>query len=181
VTPHSFGPDTLGYEIEQTSDIQQHAERWHMADGSPVDDGEFAGNLDMLVQEVRADRRPDFTTGLSVRVDDGVEQTFLCAGPYFALERWHAGTAAPIRRRFQTAQVLSNVGAPVTVTAGDWSGDLDAAETLLLPACVGEVEIAGPADVLFGYLPDLDRDVRRPLAEAGYGPQVVAVLGEGLG
>jgi mannose-6-phosphate isomerase len=69
----------------------------------------------------------------------------------------------------------------VTVTAGDWSGDLDAAETLLLPACVGEVEIAGPADVLFGYLPDLDRDVRRPLAEAGYGPQVVAVLGEGLG
>ena len=180
-TPHSFGPDTLGYEIEQTSDIQQHAERWHMADGSPVDDGEFAGNLDMLVQEVRADRRPDFTTGLSVRVDDGVEQTFLCAGPYFALERWHAGTAAPIRRRFQTAQVLSNVGAPVTVTAGDWSGDLDCAETLLLPACVGEVEIAGPADVLFGYLPDLDRDVRRPLAEAGYGPQVVAVLGEGLG
>ena len=180
-TPHSFGPDTLVYEIEQTSDIQQHAERWHMEDGSPVDDEEFAGNLDMLLQEVRADWRPDFTTGLSVRVDDGVEQTFLCAGPYFALERWRAGTAAPLRRRFETAQVLSNVGAPITVTAGEWSGDLDAAETLLLPACVGVVEIAGPADVLFGYLPDLDRDVRRPLAAAGYGPQVVALLGEGLG
>ena len=77
--------------------------------------------------------------------------------------------------------MVSNVGAPVTVTAGDWSGDLDCAETLVLPACVGSVGIAGPADVLFGYLPHLDRDVRRPLAEAGYGPQLVAVLGEGLG
>ena len=37
------------------------------------------------------------------------------------------------------------------------------------------------ADVLFGYLPDLDRDVRRPLAEAGYGPRVIALPGEGLG
>lgn len=130
---------------------------------------------------VRADWRPDFTAGLSVRVDDAVEQTFLCAGPYCALERWRAGTAAPLRRRFETAQVLSNVGAPITVTAEEWSGDRDAAETLLLPAYVGAVEIAGPADVLFGYLPDLDRDVHRPLAEAGYGPRVVALLGEGLG
>ena len=77
--------------------------------------------------------------------------------------------------------MVSNVGAPVTVTAGDWSGDLDCAETLVLPACVGSVGIAGPADVLFGYLPDPDRAVRRPLTEAGYGPQLVAVLGEGLG
>lgn len=33
-TLHSFGPDTLIYEIEQTSDVQQHAMRWNMQDGS---------------------------------------------------------------------------------------------------------------------------------------------------
>ncbi|MFQ1002329.1 class I mannose-6-phosphate isomerase [Modestobacter sp. SSW1-42] len=177
-TLHSFGPDTLVYEIEQTSDVQQHAMRWHMQDGSPVDDEEFAGNLDMLLQELKTEPKPEFGPGLAVPVDDGVGQTFLCAGPYFALERWRAGTAAPIRRRFATAQVLSNVGAPVTVTAGQWSEQLGRAQTLLLPACLETVEISGPADVLFGYLPDLDHDVRAPLMAAGFAPHVIAALGE---
>ena len=179
-TLHSFGPDTLVYEIEQTSNIQQHAMRWHMEDGAPVDDVEFAGNLDMLQQELKLDPRPDFAPGLAIPVGNGVQRVFLCAGPYFALERWHAGNAAPLTHTFPTAQVLSNVGAPVTVTVGEWSETLGRADSLLLPAALGQVQVSGPADVLFGYLPDLDRDVRRPLAAAGYGPQVIATLGEGL-
>ncbi len=45
----------------------------------------------------------------------------------------------------------------------------------------GDPPTAGPADVLFGHLPGLDRDVRRPPAEAGYAPRLIAPLGEGLG
>lgn len=76
--------------------------------------------------------------------------------------------------------ILSNVGAPVSVDTGDSSQWLRWAETLLLPAALGRVEIRGPADVLIGYLPDLERDVREPLTRAGYGPEVTAALGEGL-
>jgi len=167
-TLHSFGPDTLVYEIEQTSDIQQHAMRWNMEDGSPVGDAEHRSHLDMLMRQADLETRPDFTPGLSIAVGDGVERVFLCAGPYFALERWRAGTAEPLRRSFATAQILSNVGAPVRVRTGGWSEELGRAETLVLPAACGEVEITGPADVLFGCLPDLDRDVRDPLLAAGY-------------
>ncbi|MFF9179538.1 type I phosphomannose isomerase catalytic subunit [Streptomyces misionensis] len=167
-TLHSFGPDTLVYEIEQTSDIQQHAMRWHMEDGSPVDEQEHRSNLDMLMRQADLEYRPDFTPGLSIPVGDGVERVFLCAGPYFALERWRAGTTEPVRHTFATAHILSNVGAPVRVRTGAWSEELGRAETLLLPAACGDVEITGPADVLFGYLPDLDRDVRGPLLAAGY-------------
>ncbi len=172
-TLHSFGPDTLVYEIEQTSDIQQHAMRWNMEDGSPVGDAEHRANLDMLMRQADLETRPDFTPGLSVAVGDGVERVFLCAGPYFALERWRAGTAEPLRRSFATAQILSNVGAPVRVRTGAWSEELGRAETLVLPAACGEVEITGPADVLFGCLPDLDRDVSDPLLAAGYPLPVV--------
>lgn len=178
-TPHSFGPDTLVYEIEQTSDIQQHAMRWNMEDGSPVDDADFHSHLDMLMQEVDLETRPDFTPGLSIAVGDGVERVFLCAGPYFALERWRAGTAEPLRHSFATAQILSNVGAPVQVRTGTWSGELGRAETLLLPAACAKVEIDGPADVLFGYLPDLDRDVRAPLQAAGHPLPLIDSLGPG--
>ncbi|NEA45703.1 type I phosphomannose isomerase catalytic subunit [Streptomyces sp. SID10815] len=174
-TPHSFGPDTLVYEIEQTSDIQQHAMRWRMEDGAAVSDAEFDANLDLLMRQVRLESRPEFTPGLRITVGDGAERVFLCASPYFALERWTS--AGPVRHAFATARVLSNVGAPVRVRSGDWDGELGRAQTLLLPASCREAELTGPADVLFGYLPDLDRDVRAPLLDAGHSRQVIATLG----
>ena len=179
-TPHSFGPDTLIYEIEQTSDIQQHAMHWDMTDGSPIDDDQWRQNIDRLLEEWKPGARPTFGPGLAVPVDDGVQRVFLTAGPYFALERWTAGTAAPLRHTFETALIVSNVGAPVTVTSGGVPEQLGRAETVLLPAVCGDLEVSGPADLLFGYLPDLDADVLAPLLATGYDPAVIARLGEGL-
>jgi mannose-6-phosphate isomerase class I len=179
-TLHSFGPDTLVYEIEQTSNIQQHAMRWKMEDGAPVADDEFSANVSALMDEVKLEPRPDFGPGLKIAVDDGVERVYLCAGPYFALERWHAGTAAPLQHSFTSAQIVSNVGAPVQVRVAGSVEELGRAETMLLPAVLGSVQIDGPADVLFGYLPDLQRDVLDPLLAAGYAHGLIAGLGEGL-
>lgn len=182
-TLHSFGPDTLVYEIEQTSDIVQHAMHWRMEDGATLDDERWRANIEALLEELRPEAGPDFQPGLRIRAGDGVERVVLCAGPYFALERWRAGTAEPLRRSFETALVVSNAGAPVSVRAGGASGAtqwLGRAETLLLPAALGEVEVSGPADLLVGYLPDLRRDIREPLEAAGYGPAAISALGEGL-
>jgi mannose-6-phosphate isomerase len=179
-TPHSFGPDTLVYEIEQTSDVQQHAMRWEPTDGSPIDEDQWQQNLDSLIEEWRPEPRPSFGPGLAVPVDDGVQRVFLAAGPYFALERWTAGTAAPLRHGFETALIVTNLGAPVSVTCGGTTEQLGRAETLLVPAACGELQINGPTDVLFGYLPDLDADVLAPLLAAGHQPEVIARLGEGL-
>ncbi|WP_346345632.1 type I phosphomannose isomerase catalytic subunit [Streptomyces sp. SID5643] len=179
-TLHSFGPDTLVHEIEQTSDIQQHAMRRRMEDGSPVPDHEWHAGLGRLLDEWRPDPRPEFHPGLSVPAGDGIVRTVLCAGPHFALERWTAGPATPLSYRFSTVRILTNAGAPVTVTAGPWTGPLDRARTLLLPAALGEVRVQGPADLLIGYVPDLEHDIRGPLLAAGHGPAAVAALGEGL-
>jgi hypothetical protein len=56
-TLHSFGPDTLVYEIEQASDIQQHAVHWQMEDGSEVPEQEWHTNPDTLTQEVKLEPR----------------------------------------------------------------------------------------------------------------------------
>ncbi len=47
------------------------------------------------------------------------------------------------------------------------SEKLSKAETLLLLAALGEVEITG-GRVLVGYLLDMDRDVKAPLRAANY-------------
>ncbi|MEU6665590.1 class I mannose-6-phosphate isomerase [Streptomyces sp. NPDC046727] len=177
-TLHSFGPGTVVYEIEQTSDIQQHAMRHRMEDGSPIADGEWRANIERLLEEWRPEPRPDFRSGLGVPVDDGVERTVLCAGRHFALERWRAGTAAPLIHRFATAMVLTNAGLPVTVDTPAGGERLARAESLLLPAALGRMRIEGPADVLLGYLPDLDTDIRTPLLAAGHGMDAIAALGE---
>lgn len=177
-TLHSFGPDTLLYEIEQTADIMQHAMTWNQADGSPVPPEEREKNIDKLLEELKPEPRPNFVAPLRIAVDEDVDRQFCVASPYFALERWRAAAGVSIRYNFDHATILSNVGAPVTVHAGGLARELGQARSLLLPAALGEVAIDGPGDVLFGYLPDLEADVRRPLRDAGYAPATIATLGE---
>jgi mannose-6-phosphate isomerase len=177
-TLHSFGPDTLVYEIEQTSDVQQHAMRWRMEDGSELDEDTWRANIEALLAEWAPDPRPVFRPGLDLEVGDDATTTVLTAGPYFALERWQV--TGTLHRAVNTAVVLSNVGAPVRLSVGDHREVLGRAATVVLPAVTGEVTVEGPADVLAGYLPDLDRDVRDPLLAAGHGSAAIATLGEGL-
>lgn len=175
-TLHTFGPGTLIYEIQQTSDISQHAMPFAL-DGTPLDTATWHHNIDMLLAELDAETRPSINPGLRVAAGPDADRTFLCAGPYFALERWRIGRPALYQHRFETALILSNVGEPVDVRSGNWRDILRRGETLLLPAVLGEVEIAGPADILAGFLPDIGRDVVEPLTSAGYGPDAMAALG----
>ena len=177
-TLHSFGPDTLIYEIEQTSDIQQHAMPWNMEDGSAVPLDERRINIDKLLQELKPESRPDFKPGLRLQVSDGIDRLICCASPYFALERWRVNAEVPLHYEFEHAVILSNVGSPVMVQSDKWRGELGRARSLLLPAKLGKVEISGPADVLIGYVPDLEKDICAPLEAAGYGIEVIAGLGQ---
>lgn len=177
-TLHSFGPDTLLYEIQQTSDVVQSAMPFDMRDARALDTNEWHRNIDMLMAEIKMGSRPSFTPGLRVDEGNDFHRTYCAASPYFVLERWHVGNVAPARHEFDTALIVSNVGLPATVTSGSWSETLGRAESLLLPAALGTVEISGPADVLVAYLPDLERDVVQPLTAAGYSQEVISTLGE---
>lgn len=177
-TLHAFGPDTLVYEVQQTSDLGQTAQPYDIWDGRAFEPDEWRGNIDRLLAEIRMEPRPAFTPGLRVEAGEDFWRTFCAASPYFALERWRIGSIAPARHRFETALAISNVGLPVTATSGSWSETLDRAESVVLPAALGEVEITGPGDLLVAYLPDLERDVVGPLLAAGYSREVISTLGE---
>lgn len=174
---HSFGPDTLIYEIQQTSDIGQDAMP-HELDGTARDTEAWHRKIDALIEELEPDPRPVPHAGLRIDAGSDNDRVFCCAGPHFALERWRVGATRPLRHDFETALILSNAGEPVIVTSGGWTGVLRRAETLLLPAVLGSVEVTGPGDVLAGYLPDLEADVIQPLTQAGYAPGLIATLGE---
>lgn len=172
---HSFGPDTLIYEIEQTSNIQQHAMPWKMEDGSRLSREEWEKNIDALLEELRPELRCTPQRGLTLEAN-GLTRLFCCAGPYFALERWRFSQTQ--RFSFDSARILSNLGEPLTVEANGVSVELGRAESLLLPATLEEVTLHGAGELLIGYVPDIARDVIAPLRQAGFSEAELARLGD---
>jgi len=70
----------------------------------------------------------------------------------------------------------------VLVEHGGGQEILGRAESCVLPAAIGEVEVVpegdGEASVVACYVPDMDRDVVGPLREAGYSDEEIRGLGQ---
>lgn len=178
---HSFGPDTLIFEIQQTSDLGQNVMP-HDLWGHRLGDEEWDANIDRVLAELKRDYRPRPSSGLA-RPDAGDGNRYVVggAGPHFAIERWslagpHHEPAHPER-----CLTVTSVGDPVTIR---WAGGehiLDRAQSRILPAAIGEVEIApmaGTADLIVCYVPDLERDIVAPLRAAGHADEAIRALGE---
>ncbi|MBA2595019.1 MAG: class I mannose-6-phosphate isomerase [Chloroflexota bacterium] len=178
---HAFGPDTLIYEVQQTSDLGQSVMPTDLL-GNRLSDAQWRANIEATLGELKTNYLPRPNHGLDKPAREAGNQiTVGCAGPYFALERWrltepHHDPAHPWR--FLT---LSNVGEPVTVA---WSGGeetLGRAESLLLPAAIGDVTVTpsgANGDLVACYLPVLERDIIAPLRAAGHPDGAIAALGD---
>lgn len=178
---HAFGPDTLIFEAQQTSDLGQSVMPTDLY-GNRHSDEQWRRNIDATLAELKRDFLPRPHPGLAKpEPEPGNRITVGGAGPYFAVERWrltapHVDPAHPWR--FVT---LSNVGQPVTIA---WSGGEDTlarGESVLLPAAIGDVTVIPGdrgADLVACYLPDLERDIIAPLRAAGHPDEAIRALGE---
>ncbi len=175
---HTFGPDTLIFEVQQTSNLAQTV----MPDdlyGNPLPVETWEKNINAALDELRTDYVPRPNAGL-VYCEGANRYAFGCAGPYFALERWilsepHDEPAHP--RRCLT---LSNVGDTVHLEYAGGREALQRGESCLLPAAIDGVRIVpeSQADLIACYVPDLQADVVDPLHRAGYGDREIQTLGE---
>jgi mannose-6-phosphate isomerase len=178
---HTFGPDTLILEVQQTSDLGQFVMPFDLY-GNRLDEEEWDANIEATLDELKTDFLPRPNSGLVVE-DNANKRVLCCAGPHFALERWtlaepHTEPAHP--RRFFT---LSNVGeGPVTLEYEGGTQTLGRAESRVIPAAIGEVRVVPgeteEASLVACYVPDLELDVVGPLREAGYPDEEIRVLGE---
>ena len=175
---HSFGPDTLIFEVQQTSDLGQFVTPTDLY-GEPLDEKIWNANINAALDELSTHYLPHPNPGLALE-DSGKRRVLCCAGPYFALERWtltepYTEPAHP--ERFLT---LSSVGDSVDIEYNGGTERLGRAESCILPAAIGEVRVMpeGEASLIACYVPDLERDVVAPLREAGYSSDEIRALGE---
>ena len=176
---HTFGPDTLIIEVQQTSDLGQFVMPTDLY-GNRLSEDEWDANIRATLDELKTNFLPRPNPGLALEESPN-RRVVCCAGPHFALERWtltqpHTEPSHP--ERFVT---LSNVGdADVEIEYSGGSETLGRAESCILPAAIGEVWVVpgGEASVVACYVPDLGRDVVEPLREAGYSDEEIRRLGE---
>ena len=179
---HSFGPDILIAEIQQTSDLGQFVTPTDLY-GERLDEETWNANINAALDELKTDYLPLPNPGLAV--DGGGaspnRRVFGCAGPHFALERWTLAEPYTEPRHPRRCLLLSNVGeGAVTLEYDGGAETLGRAESCVLPAAVGEVRVVsgGEASLVACYVPDLERDVVGLLREAGHTDEEIAALGE---
>ena len=177
---HTFGPDTLIFEVQQTSDLGQFVTPTDLY-GEPLDEETWDANINAALDELKTNYLPRPNPGLVV--EDGPNRRVLCcAGPHFALERWTLSQPRVEPRHSERCITLSNVGEPVSLEYEGGAETLGRAESCVLPAAIGEVSVApegdGGASLICCYVPDLERDIVAPLREAGYSDEQIRGLGE---
>ena len=178
---HTFGPGTLIFEIQQTSDLGQFVMPTDLY-GNHLSEEEWDANINATLDELKTEYLPRPNPGLVL--EDGAgsanRRVLCCAGPHFALERWTLARTheAPVHPR--RCLTLSNVGVPCRIEYGGGEVTLDRAESCVLPAAIGEVRVVpeGETSLVACYVPDMERDVISPLREAGYSDEEIRSLGE---
>src|SRR5215213_3063334 len=159
---HTFGPDALILEVQQTSDLGQFVMPFDLY-GNRLSEEEWDANIEATLDELKTDFLPRPNSGL-VLEDNANRRVLCCTGPHFALERWTLSEpyTEPVHpRRFFT---LSNVGeGPVELEYEGGPETLGRAESRVMPAVIGEVSVVPggteEATLMACYVPDLELDV----------------------
>jgi len=182
---HAFGPDTLIFEVQQTSDLTQTVMPTDLY-GNRYSHATWEARINATLDELRAGYRPQPTAGLALPSEGPNRRVVGCAGPHFALERWtltapHRAAAHP--RRCLT---LSSVGGRVRIEHASGEETLGRAESCILPAAIGDVRIVpvgdseddGETSLIACYVPDLAVDIVAPLRAAGHADDAIRALGD---
>jgi mannose-6-phosphate isomerase len=175
---HSFGPDTLIFEIQQTSDLGQNVMPEDLY-GRKLTEEQWDANIAATLAELKRDYFPRPNPGLTKPLGNN-RAVVGCAGKYFTLERWSLSTPHTEPAHPERCLTISNVGDPVQIEYAGGSESLVRAESCVIPAALGEFRIVpeGTGDLIVCYVPDLLRDVVAPLRAAGHSDKAIAALGE---
>ncbi len=117
-------------------------------------------------------------TGIALSTD-GVKKTFYIANKFYCLIKYDIETAVTERSDNSKFFIFTCVDGSCTVSAvtGDRNVvetvSLTTAESVFIPAHLGEYTITGRATLLKSFVPDIDSDFINPLTSAGYTEQFI--------
>jgi mannose-6-phosphate isomerase len=137
---HTFGPDTLILEVQQTSDLAESAAATDVF-GRALPRSEREANVDATLAALTSDARPRPSAGVLVHDDATHRRVEGCRNERFVLERWTL--RGPVRAHpgeggFVT---FTNLAGPLTIEFDHGEERIERASSCLLPASLGPVTL----------------------------------------
>lgn len=175
---HAFGPETLVFEIQQTSNLAQSVMPTDLY-GKEYSQQEWYANINAALDELKNHYQPCPNSGLKLQ-SGANSRIFGCASHYFALEHWILNESYLEPSHPWRCLILSNVGNVVQLEFSSGVEQLEQGESCILPAAIGEVRIVPEhqTHLIACYVPDLQLDIIAPLQAAGYDQEQIRNLGE---
>jgi len=179
---HAFGPDTLIYEIQQTSDLGKTVMPADLY-GNRYTEAEWDANIAEVLGELDSDYLPKPNPGLNIEIGRTI-RSIGCASKHFALERWHIVDPVTIESNGSHAWLVSNCGErEISIVWRDFNTGLKLKQgtSILIPAALeswSALPYLGSGEMIVSYVPDLEGDIIEPLRDAGYSDEQIASLGE---
>lgn len=179
---HSFGPDALVFEVQQTSDLGQMVMPTDLY-GNRHSEEQWHANIHATLDELKNHYHPVPNPGLEI-CEGRNSRRICCAGPYFALERWTLVEPITEASHPHRCTTLSNIseqaGDRVHLVYNGGTEILHPGESCILPAAIGDVQISPDREAILiaCYLPRFPEDVVEPLQQAGYNHEQIQALGE---
>lgn len=169
---HALGAGVLLAEIQQNSDLTYRLYDWGRTDARGVP---RALHVDKAMAAIRFGARHSGPAHPLSFEAGGARYTVLAACGHFAAERIEAcGTGECLTHGDSFHIVLVEQG-PLCVGGVT----LRSGEAAVIPAAMGTAGISGAGSLLDYYVPDMERDIRRRLIDAGHSAEAVqALIGE---
>jgi len=176
---HALGEGILLAEIQQNSNATYRVYDYNRLDAKgnkrPLQVEKALEVIDFDNQQPGGRSR-----GLAVEVASGFSKTFLAADRYLGVELYEIngridekadGAKFATYTFFEGEAVIHYPGGKLNVKAP---------ESCLIPAALGEYKLEGAFQALKAYVPNLERDIIRPLNELGFAKETIGGKINGL-
>ncbi len=166
-TVHALGPGLVLFEAEENSDMTYRLDDFGRVglDGKPR-----PLHLDKGFEVIKPDAPPLRNLPRRVVREHFGSRRYILACPYFAIEELRLRKMGRFKAAAEHVETLSVVAGEGRVeTAAGWLG-YHAGDTWVIPPGAGQYRLA-PVEktrILKFYVPDIDKDFRRPLARRGF-------------
>lgn len=173
-TVHAIGGGCLLAEIQQNSDLTYRIDDWGRVqpDGTPR-----PLHLDKAMQVVRFGSRHSGAAHPLSYEQPGARITVLAACRHFAAELVAVSGGTAIGMRGESFQMCLGLDGKLTVAAEAEECALNAGEALLITGATKSADVRGQGSFLRYYVPNLKRDILRPLVRAGHSMETIVALG----
>ena len=154
---HTFGPDTLILEVQQTSDLAASAAPSDVY-GRPLSRTEWEANVDATLERLTSAALPVPRPGSVLHEGPTHRRVEGCRNARYVLERWTLRAPVTARLGEEGFVTLTNLGAPLTIAYEDGEERVERASSCLLPASLGPVTLrpdaSDGADLVLCFEPD---------------------------